>query len=240
MKSLCPALAFALLLGGCAASDDNKSNSPELPPAEAVAEPASEVEGEANTEPVAVATTPARASIASVQLKQNCPDPKPQAESKAAPAAKPSKSFAPSMPAPKRERQAKSKRKGDRAWSPPCSQSTVQIAFAAQAGAAAQVSLQGLRLLGADGKTLATLESRMPTIWQAGTYQIWDGVLAPGADYKTSYKISVPDWNAVETKLGGSSYGQMYTVEIDVEIDGQVTTLKSPQVERGRPQIIKT
>jgi hypothetical protein len=50
----------------------------------------------------------------------------------------------------------------------------------------------------------------------------------------------VPNWAEVETTLGKSSFGQMYTVEVDLDIDGQATTLSSPQFERGRPQIIKT
>jgi hypothetical protein len=240
MNGQYPAIALALLLGGCAASDDNKSNTPDMVPVENANEtPPAET---ATATAIAAAATSATPTIASVSLVQDCPDAKAEARSMADPKLNAPKTLAPSMPAPKKK-QSKSKRKGDSAggFVQPCSQSTVQLAFAGQAGASAMVSLKEVRLKSADGKALGTLAPRAPSIWtEASGYQAWDGVLTPGADHKTSYKLGLPDWSAVETTLGGSSYGKMYTVEIDVEIDGTVTTLTSPQVERARPQIVKT
>lgn len=229
-----------MLLGGCAASDDNKSNTPDIPVVESETETAPiavpVVETETPTATAGVATP----TISSVKLVQDCPDAKANSMTQPKPSAP--KTFAPSMPPEKKKREAKSKRKGDSAggFRQPCTQSTVQLAFAGQTGASAMVSVKEVRLLSAEGKALGTMTPRAPSIWKETGYEAWDGVLSPGADHKASYKLSLPDWSAVETTLGGSSYGKMYKVEVDVDIDGTVTTLTSPQVERARPQIVKT
>lgn len=244
MRPQYSAIVFSLLLGACAASDDNKSNAPVPPSGEAVAT-AEGTNTEVNPEPVVPEGMPeasgvAIASIASVQLKQDCPDPKGQAKTDAKQNASASMGFAPSMQDPGPGRSAKSKRKGNGSFRQPCSQSTLQLAFTGQEGSASTATLKAVRLQSAEGKALGTLETRLPTIWKESGYEAWDGTLEPGADHKASYKLSVPDWSEVETALGGSSYGTMYTLEVDVEIQGKVTTLTSPQFERGRPQIIKT
>ena len=178
--------------------------------------------------PEAAGATVATPSIASVQLIQDCPDHKSQAKANSA--------LAPSTGG------KKEKRKHDSAGSfqQPCSQSTLQLAFTGQQGESSVATLRAVRLQLAEGKALGALATRMPTIWNTSGYEAWDGTIQPGADYKASYKLSVPDWSAVERTLGGSSYGQMYIVEVDVEIDGKSTTLTSPQFERGRPLMNKT
>jgi hypothetical protein len=226
-----------MLLGGCAASDDNKSNTPDIPAVESETDTAPVPDTPVETETPTATSGAATPTISSVKLVQDCPDAK--ANSMTKPSAP--KTFAPSMPDAKKKR-SKSKRKGDSAggFRQPCTQSTVQLAFAGQTGASATVSVKEVRLLSTEGKALGTMTPRAPSIWKETGYEAWDGVLSPGADHKASYKLSLPDWSAVETALGGSSYGKMYQVEVDVEIDGTLTTLTSPQVERARPQIVKT
>lgn len=167
---------------------------------------------------------PAVASIASVQLVQDCPDPKQEAT---------------------KSDKADSKMKGKRAKGSgplvqPCTQSNVQIAFTGKGAVGATVKIGAVRLMAADGKELATLSVRMPKLWNDSGYQDWDGVLAPDSDHKASYKLSVPDWSAVETALGVSSYEQMYTLEVEVDIGGVATKIISPQFERAQPMMIKT
>ncbi len=237
MKAHYPAIALAMLACGCAASDDGKSNTPETPVIESANGPGPTGETEIPTATLAAATP----TISSVRLVQDCPDAKAQASSTTEAKSNSTLIAAPSMPASKKKR-VRSKRKGDSTggFRQPCTQSTVQLAFAGQTGSSATVLLKEVRLRSADGKALGTLTPRAPSIWKETGYEAWDGVLTPGADHKASYKLSIPDWSAVETTLGGSSFGKMYTVEIDVDIDGKVTTLTSPQVERARPQIVKT
>lgn len=219
MKRRYAAIAMSLLLGSCAASEDNKSNAPK--PAETpIATPVAASDAAA----VAVAKL-AIPSVASVQLVQDCPDPKSE-QAKADMADEPMR---------------KAKRKaGSGPLQQPCTQSTIQLAFTGQGPKSASVRLKEVRLLSADGKALGTLASRMPSIWKDSGYEAWDGVLAPDSDQKASFKLSLPDWSAVEAALGGSSFGPMYTLEVDVDIEGTVTTVRSPQFERGRPEIIKT
>lgn len=210
---------MSLLLGSCAASEDNKSNAPK--PAEVpVIAPVAASDASAVAAPKL-----ALPSIASVQLIQDCPDPKMERV----------KADRADEPMVKRKRKA-----GSGPMHQPCTQSTVQLAFTGQGPKSATVKLKEVRLLTAEGKPLGTLASRMPSIWKDSGYEAWDGVLAPDSDHKASYKLSLPDWSAVETTLGVSSFGAMYTLEVDVDIEGTVTTIKSPQFERGRPQIIKT
>lgn len=235
-------MTFSVLLGACAASDDNKSSAPVAPSSDIAPTAAPTTEPEVVPEVVQEApTTIATPSIASVQIKQDCPDPKVQPMG-GSPKPAASMGFAASEPAPGASRKrAKSRSPGNgsgfRAF---CSQSTLQLSFTGQEGKSSSVALKQVRLQSADGKALGSLASRLPTIWKESGYEVWDGTLEPGADHKTSYKLSVPNWSDVEATLGGSSYGKMFTVEVDVEIDGQLTTLTSPQFERGRPQNIRT
>ena len=183
----------------------------------------------------------AQPTIASVQLIQDCPDPK-VADAKVESPAVETMADAP-MPAqpPAQGASAASRSKpGPGGFQQPCTQSSMQVAFAGQGGASSQVEVKAVRLLSADGESLGGMDSRLPTVWQAESYQPWDGVVAPNTDIKTSYKLSMPDWNAVEEKLGGTSFGPMFMLEVDVMIGDQLKTIKSPQFPRQQPAIIVT
>lgn len=228
MKLGIQAIALSFLVSSCAASEDSQSTTAS-PPApkpvvtEEVAPP--DVAPEPPKAPATAAITP---SIASAKLAQDCPDPKPASAANA---------DVPKAGAPAR----RSRRKGSGSFRQPCTQSSVQIAFSKTGESGANVVLKEVRLLSADGQNLAPLAVRMPTRWsEQGGYEAWDGMLAPNAEEKASYKLSLPDWSAVEKNLGKSSYGAMFMLEVDVDIAGTVSTIRSPQFERSRPQIIRT
>ncbi len=237
MQSPFSAFALALLFVGCAASDDSKTQGPQPTPTDEVVD----VEAVAQPVPESPPATGLVPSLASVQLKQDCPD--SASETAAMPAAKAEASAIASKPAPVAKQDRARKAKGKAGFAPmqqPCSQSTVQLSFAGEVKSATKVEVREVRLLAADGKVLATLQARLPKIWKSGAYEAWDGTLSEGSENKTSYKLSVPQWNDLESKLGGTSYGVMYTLEVDVDVGGTTATLSSPQFERGRPQIVKT
>jgi len=193
---------------------------------------------EPTPKPVVVVAQP---TIASVQLIQDCPDPK-VADAKEKPSAVEAMADAP-MPAQPPAKGASAMRRskpGPGGFQQPCTQSSMQVAFAGQGEASSQVEVKAVRLLSADGESLGVMNSRLPTVWQAESYQPWDGVVAPNTDIKTSYKLSMPDWKAVEEKLGGTSFGPMFMLEVDVMIGDQLKTIKSPQFPRQQPAIIVT
>ncbi len=181
----------------------------------------------------------ATVSIASVQMLEDCPDPKP-----ASPAAAPAKRRAPaesrpaSMAPPEKSMPRDSTARV--AYTPPCQQSTVQFAFAGQGAESSKVVLKELRLLAPDGKDLATLKARLPSQWKASVYTPWNEVLQPESDLKASYKITPPEWSEVEAKLGGRSHGSIFVLEAVIEIDGEAQTARSSQFTRIQPQMMPT
>lgn len=211
-------LSLLMLLGAsCAASDESSSKSTTTTP---VPEATPVVAKSYDAAPSKAEATKVVASIASVQLIEDCPDTKADTAAK----------------------DVKSKRKAGFAagLEQPCSQSSLQLAFVGQGAKAAKIELRELRLLSVEGGELALLSARAPTIWGESGYAEWDGILAAETDAKASYKLSVPDFSALEAKLGGTSFGRMYVLEIDLAIGDEVTTLRSPEFERGRKEIIKT
>ena len=61
-----------------------------------------------------------------------------------------------------------------------------------------------------------------------------------GESIMASYRLAMPDWSAVDKAIGGSSYDHAFVLEVDVEIDGVATTVRSPQFNRERPHVIAT
>lgn len=210
-------ITLAAILGACSAQDDGKSTAPTTQAQKPAPQP----------EETAPATT-TQVAIASVQMQEDCPDPKPASPpvpAKQALPARPS-SMAPSDSAA--------------GYVQPCVQSTLQLSFTGQGDSASAVSIKELRLLSADEKALGTIETRLPTQWHDNGYQPWDQQLEPKTDLKAAYKISPPDWSAVEALLGGTSYGAMFVLELVVEIDGVSQTVRSAQFVRQQPVAIPT
>ena len=125
-------------------------------------------------------------------------------------------------------------------YMPPCQQSTMQVSFAGQGPASSKVVIKELRLLTPEGSPLATLKTRLPTVWEESVYSPWDEVLQAGKDINVSYKIAPPTWGEVERALGGPSHGKMFVLEADIEVGGETQTVRSIEFTRFQPQAMPT
>lgn len=170
-------------------------------------------------------------SVASVRMIQDCPDPEPaEPPASAERAAKPPAAGAKARRAPGQ---------GGPSIRQPCDQSAVQLALETKSEAAVSVEIAAVRLL-THGQTVAELDARKPTIWTESRYQPWDQRVSPGAPINVSYKLSVPHWSEVDKATGESSYGLMFTLEIDLRVDGERVTVTSPEFAREKPHMIVT
>jgi hypothetical protein len=192
--------------------------------------------------------------IASVQLVQNCSDPPSDADAEAkaaaearAVAAEPA--AASPMPAPggvlhdvSAREMAVGARRGDGpgGWSPPCTQSTMQLSIANAGDREGKLRIEGVRLLDAASKRdLGKIEARKPSQWNpGGTYQPWDQVVPAGATVKVGYRLADPDWSQVES--GADPDTRPYVLEIDVSVDGVSQTVRSPEFVREPVHMIVT
>jgi len=189
-------------------------------------------------------------SVASVQIMQDCPDPVTAPPPAAKPAAAPTEvagDMPPAAPMPPRAgAAARRSTHSGRSMRQPCTQSTMQLAFTGQGPAPATVRIKEIALFpaaggAASGGELGTLRSRGPAAFVDGSYKPWDETLKPGGDLKASYKLSMPNWSEVESRNGSkTSFGAMFVLEIDVEIDGVVQTVRSPEFTRERPHVMVT
>ena len=190
----------------------------------------------------------AKAAISSVQMIEDCPgdDPAPAA---AEPPAQGAAAKAPARMAAEAEDVAPGdydesmvqEDAGNFEIEQPCTQSTMQLSFTGQGPSPAKVEIQAVRILSPAGKPVASIKARAPKAWKDGGYKPWDEMLAPNADLKASYKLSVPDWSDLDKKLGGKgSYGTMLKLEVDVVIGGQKQTVRSSDFSREEPHVIVT
>lgn len=178
--------------------------------------------------PVVVASV----AISSAALQENCPDEKPAPEGDA-----PESSM---KPGGEKEEEKRAQGDMDADYYEPCMQSSMQIAITGQGESSSKFAIQEVRLLGPKGAVLGTIKTRGASIWKDNGYAAWDQVIAPSTDVKASYKLTLSDWSAIEKKLGTGSYGAIYMLEADVEIDGVTKTIRSGQVSRERVEMIET
>ena len=225
---LTPLLSIALMMAACQKEKKSEPEPEPIPP-----EPPK----------VVVAT----ATIASVQILQDCPDPKPATGTPASPKVEqiPAKPAAPAKTAPAESMPASmapadSAGRHSGAYQPPCQQSTIQFSFAGQGAQSSKVTLKELRLLTPEGKPLATLNTRLPSVWGESVYTAWDEVLQAGKDINVSYKVAPPSWSEVEKELGGRSFGKMFLLEAVVEVGGETQTVRSSEFARFQPHAIPT
>ncbi len=224
------------LASGCAGYDEGGGKSPEE-----VEEPKPEKPKPEDPKPEEPSAADlVEVSVASVQLQDDC-----------APAqapAKPVKSMSaersmqqPDEPAGDMEFVPGASAKRGPGFAPSCIQSRVQFAIASSAKEDLTFSVKAVRLKKADdGKALGQMTTRQPQIWAESRYDVWDQSVEAGADIKVGYALGGPDWGAVSKAAGGDTWGAMYVVEFDVEIDGQVRTIASPKVPRDEPENIVT
>lgn len=117
-----------------------------------------------------------------------------------------------------------------------CTQSRVQLSIESDGDEAQSFAIRAVRLKKAEGgDVLGTMTTREPTVWDDSKYKPWDESIGAGASVKVGYALGDPDWAKVGKALGGSTWGPMYIVEIDVEIDGRTQTVASPKVPRDEP-----
>lgn len=186
--------------------------------------------GEPAVVDVATPTPPAArpsvvAAVGSVRLEQDCPDPPSvSAHTEAAQAARSVHALADSA-----------EREGKR--SPhACDQSTVQMSLDNTGASAARVTIASISLrdLQSDG-IVAPVASRGPSVFgPESTYVPWDETVAGKTTVQVSYRLTPPDWGAVEAKLGGSSsQTRDFALEVTLEVDGKPLTVRSPAFRRA-------
>ena len=222
---------FLALVSACTAGG-GEAEKPDTKPVAESAAPEPPPRPEPEPEP----TT--KISVASVQMIQDCPDPEPAPESADVPA---SAERAPAQPGAtaRTEPYKRGRAPVGKSFRQPCDQSTVQLALETDGDAPVAVEIKAVRIL-SQGKEVGQIQTRKPTIWTDNSYQPWDQTVAPGAPTKASYKLSMPKWSEVETAIGESSFGHMFTLEIDIAVDGQIQTVSSPEFPREEPHVIVT
>jgi hypothetical protein len=229
--SICCATLLSLALSGCMTGG-------EKPPGD---KPETTARGDDGGEPE-VETPPAKpkakVSVASVQMIQDCPDTEVEAPPSEGGSASQEKSA--SMPAPGAvaKRRSADVAEGD-SFRQPCDQSTMQLAFEALGDQPVSVEIKAIRIM-SDCKSVGEVASRKPKIFVDSVYQAWDQRVTPGGPVQASYKLAMPAWDKVETAIGKSSFGHMFTLEIDVAVDGTIMTVSSPQFPRDEPHVIVT
>jgi len=116
----------------------------------------------------------------------------------------------------------------------PCQQTSMQMSFGSDGPAeAVAVKILEVRLFTAGtGDLVDTLSARAPARWVENAYQSWDEQLPPGADTMAKYDLSAPNWAEID-----SAFDARFYIEVDVEIDGTVITIKSRELSR-EPQIV--
>ncbi len=179
------------------------------------------------TTPAVVKKTVAPISIviSSVLLNLDCPEPAQPAAREMMPADQPN-----------------AKMQGDQqmGFAPSCEQSTVQIAFAGKRDTATPISIGAIRLLSKDGKVLESISARSPMRWVKDSYATWDGVLPANTELKASYKLSAPNWSEVAAKVGGSSYGPMFVIEVEFQVGETKEVVRSQPFVRVKEVMIQT
>jgi hypothetical protein len=220
MRTVACLSVVAVLLGACA-SHEGVGSGPTAEPAPQIA---------------------FRGTIASVAIVQDCPDPAPSADMPppAAAAERAAPGPTSSMVNPG------SAMRGDVAgggWSPPCTQSSMQLMLSHDGREPQRVTIDAARLTAAGtGALLGTIPVRGPSRWDdAGRYVAWDESLPASAEIKASYKLGEPDWSLVTKALGNDDvYGARYVLEVDVAFAGRKITLRSQEFQREYPHVVVT
>ena len=193
-----------------------------------------------------------KVAVASVQLIQDCPDPPDVLASPTMPAPTPGEpsarmasqvapdDAAMAGPRPAARMAPGAAMPGDSGWSPPCTQSTVQLSLTNSGEATGQVRITEMRLLDAASKRpIGKIAGRKPQQWhEASVYRPWDERVAPGQTLKVGYRLGEPDSGPpVDPSAPGS---QTYILELDVAVDGRTQTVRSAEFVREPVHMIVT
>jgi hypothetical protein len=180
-----------------------------------------------------------KVAVASVQMIQDCPDPPdapaaPTVAPTEAPIIHPVPGYAPPPPAaPMGDVAAGSALPGTGSWSPPCTQSTVQLSLTNEGPVDGQIRITAMRLLDAASKReVGKIASRKPSQWfEPGGYRPWDERVAAGQTIKVGYRIGEPNQQPSPND-GSLNSSQTYILEIDVAVDGRTVTVRSAEFVR--------
>jgi hypothetical protein len=217
------ALLSLAIAAACTSTQDNGPSTDAAKPAPTGSAPTDSTPTDSTPkppEPKPVAG-PTKISISSVQMIQDCPDDE-------------------HLPGPgARTTPYRDRGKGGGGGRRPCSQSAVQLALESAGEAPVTIEILAARML-SNGELVGTVETRKPEIWIDDHYESWDQRLAPRTLTQASYRLSMPNWSEVEKAIGESSFGHMFTLELEVSIDGKVQTISSPQFPREEPMVIVT
>jgi hypothetical protein len=175
-----------------------------------------------------------RATIASVQLVEDCPDPDAGTTSN------------PAAARPPVEERAKRASRGDdddgTSLRPPCTQSTMQLSLAHEGAAPLSVEVRTIRLMRGT-QVLGTIAARKPSKWSdSGVYDPWDERVPVGSAITVSYRLAEPDWTKVQDTLGVGVdvYAQRYELEVDLTVGPENLTVRSPEFSREYPHVVET
>jgi len=116
-----------------------------------------------------------------------------------------------------------------------CRQSSMQLSFNSLGTSSETVTIVAVRLVDPQtGNVVSHLTSREPQQWSGNQYIEWDEKVPAGLALKVTYKLSAPTYGA--TGVGRFAGPQTYRVEVDVSVNGVISTL---QVDAQRePEIV--
>ena len=228
--------SFVLVTVGCAPHEDPEFTKPPVKQVEAKPEP----EPEPDPKPAPV---PVDVVVASAQIMSDCPDEPTSADTAPAKGAvAPGKR---AMPAP-----AEPEHAGDtpddeflpgaapsQALSV-CTQSWLQLSFTSRAEVPIDVKILKTTLIpsGLEQKKIP-LQTRAPSVWDSTKgYLPWDETVQPG-ELKASYKLGAKDWSVVNREAQNGLY---YEVEVEIDVGGEIRTLRSPTISKEIPENIVT
>lgn len=182
-----------------------------------------------------------RGSIASVSLVQDCPDAAADAEAPPAAAAKMDPTVAAERSAVEPGAAAYPGDGGG--WSPPCTQSVMQLNVAHDGADAQPMTIVAARLTAAGtGAHVAMVPVRNPMRWDdGGRYAAWDERIPAASVLEVSYALGEPQRSALGRLLGNDDDGRTrYILEVDIAFASRTITIRSGEFQRDYPHVVVT
>lgn len=121
-----------------------------------------------------------------------------------------------------------------------CQQSNMQLSFVAAAGiGTVDIVVVSVRLLDAStGASLDTLTAREPQSWNGSGYVAWDSVIESSESLRASYKLSAPNWSALNSSRSAfAAYSRRYVLEVTLRIGGILRVIRSSEITR-EPEVV--
>jgi len=186
-----------------------------------------------------------RGSIASVSIVQDCPDVAADSAPPTTAAAQREAVAPPPHAVPDDGSRAVPSDEGG--WSPPCTQSAMQLNVSHDRADALPMSIVAARLTSAEsGAHLAMVPVRSPTRWEeGGRYVAWDERVPAATELEVSYALGEPQWNALTLALGKDDDSRArYILELDLELGmegaSRTITIRSGEFQRDYPHLMET